>query len=177
MFFTVGWAVLVLVVVVPPLVVGPAFARSGLLVVPGLVAVIGPAILLDAATARRKGWRVAGGLVRARTWSGVREVDLTELATVRGWELLSKRGAVMFVSVVDRSDRWVILTVDEERRRLIADAVRRHGAGYVSPWAMGLLGLKPTRWYAAGGRLLGFLCVMIAPLPVAMFLAAALAQR
>ncbi|MFH9351987.1 hypothetical protein [Kitasatospora sp. NPDC017646] len=176
-FFAVGWAVLLAAVVVPPLVVGPAFARSGALIVPGLVAVLGPAVLMDAGTARRKGWRVAGGIVRARTWSGAREVDLTELATVRAWEMLSRSGSVTFVSLADRSGGWVILTVADEHLHLIADALRRHDAGYVSPWAMALLGLEPARWYASGGRMFGLCLVSITPLPVGMLLAAAVAQR
>ncbi|MFF2078837.1 hypothetical protein ACFVXG_29305 [Kitasatospora sp. NPDC058162] len=176
-FFAVGWSVLLLAIVVPPLVVGPAFARSGALIVPGLVAVIGPALLMDAGTARRKGWRVAGGIVRARTWSGAREVDLTELRTVRAWELMSRTGSATLVSLSDRSGGWVILTVADEHTHLITDAVRRHGAGYISPWAKALLGLKPTRWYASGAWMLGFLLVTIAPLPIVMLLAAAIAQR
>ncbi|MFJ7246242.1 hypothetical protein ACIQWA_16520 [Kitasatospora sp. NPDC098652] len=176
-FFVVGWAVLLLAIVVPPLVVGPAFARSGALVVPGLVATIGPAILMDAGTARRTGWRVAGGVARARTWSGAREVDLTELRTVRAWEMVSRAGSATLVSLSDRSGGWVILTVADEDTHLVTDAVRRHGAGYVSPWAKALLGLEPTRWYASGARLLGLLLITIAPLPAAMLLAAAIAQR
>ncbi|MFD5465721.1 hypothetical protein ACFWIQ_23225 [Kitasatospora sp. NPDC127059] len=175
--FAGGWAVLLLAIVVPPLVVGPAFGRSGAVIVPGLVAVIGPAIVLDAGTARRRGWRVAGGIVRARTWSGAREVDLTNLATVRAWEALSRSGSVTFVRLSDRSGGGVILTVADRDVQLIADAVRRYGAGYVSPWAMTLLGLKPTRWYVSGGRTLGLLLVMLAPLPAGMLLAAAIAQR
>ncbi|HJD83363.1 hypothetical protein [Kitasatospora aureofaciens] len=176
-FFSVGWAVLLAAVVVPPLVVGPAFARSGALIASGLVAALGPAVLLEAATARRRSVRVAGGVVRARTWSGEREVDLRDLAIVRAWEAISRDGARTFVSLADRSGGWVVLLADGGRRQLIADAVRRHGAGYVSPWALGLLGLKPTRWYAAGGRVLGLLFVFVALLPAGMLLAAAVAQR
>ncbi|MFD7453118.1 hypothetical protein [Kitasatospora sp. NPDC059827] len=177
-FFAVGWAVLLLAIVLPPLVVGPAFVDSGAPIVSGLVAAIGPAILLDAGTARRKGWRVAGGVVRARTWSGAREVDLTDLATVRAWEMPSKSsGSATLVSVADRSGGWVILTVADKHMHLLTDAVRSHGAGYVSPWAQALLGLKPTRWYVSGARMLGFAVVSIAPLVAGALLAAAAAQR
>ncbi|MGW2372249.1 MULTISPECIES: hypothetical protein [Kitasatospora] len=176
-FFAVGWAVILLAVVVPPLVVGPAFARSGVLGLPGLVALLGSIGLLEAATARRRSVRMAGGVVRARTWSGEREVDLRDLAVVRAWQAVSRDRLETIVSLTDRSGGWVVLITDDERRQLIADAVRRHGAGYVSPWAEGLLRLTPTRWYAAGGRVLGFVCVMIAPFPVGILLAAAAAQR
>ncbi|MFE3505022.1 hypothetical protein [Kitasatospora sp. NPDC059160] len=177
-FFAVGWAVLLLAVVLPPLVVGPAFVDSGAPIVSGLVAVLGPAVLLDAGTARRKGWRVAGGIVRARTWSGPREVDLTDLATVRAWEGQSRWGGpVTLVSVSDRSGGWVILTVAPKHLHLLTDAVRHHGAGYVTPWAQALLGLKPTRWYVSGARTLGFMVVSIAPFLAGALLAAAAAQR
>ncbi|MFD7906242.1 hypothetical protein ACFV4G_28855 [Kitasatospora sp. NPDC059747] len=176
-FFAVGWSVVVLGIAVPPLVVGPAFVRSGAMLVPGLMAVFGPATLLEAVIARPKSVRVAGGTARARSWTGERAVDLHDLATVRAWEGMARGAQPVFVSLVDRSAGRMILRVDDQVRHLIADAVRRHGAGYVSPWATELLGLKPTRWYVAGARVLGLSLAVLALLAGGMLVAAALARR
>lgn len=172
------WAVLLLAVVAPPLVVGPAFARSAaLLLLPGLVVASGPAVLLRSGTARRKSWRADGYLVRARTWTGAREVDLTALATVRGWVLPQRSGSLTYVSVADRSGGRVILDVDARGLKLIADAVRHHGAGYLSPWALAILGLAPARRLGSAGRQLGLCLVALGLVLVGMLLAAAIAQR
>ncbi|MBV2153399.1 hypothetical protein [Kitasatospora sp. SUK 42] len=170
------WAVLLVAVVAPPLAVGPAFAHSAALLLPGLVAAMGPAVLLRSGTARRKSWRADGTLVRARTWTGVREVDLAALAIVRGWVLPRRSGPLTYVSVADRSGRRVILDVDDRGLKLVADAVRHHGADYLSSWALTILGLAPAHRFASVGRQLGLGFIALGLLLIGMLLAAAIAQ-
>lgn len=177
---TVG--LMVLMVVVPPLVVGRPFAQSAVLLVPGLTTVFGWALLMQSKTGRYSDREVDGDWLTVRTWTGPRSINLVSLTRVHCWVMYSRNGhrTVMF-SLADTFGNHVYF--DEAFSRIVRAAIEETRAQrgvhsvQVSERSSSELGFESLPKSAAllGGVLLVLWVVVLFLCPV--IAAAIIAQR